>query len=172
MRMEIDLSLRVRRAQRSIACLPRGWRTEDVAENAETHCSGAAGRTDRGEFRKACHIERHSASDRFLGRMVRAMPPDGPGFAAVAAKVEPHLRLGKVDTEAEQALASRFAIQSIPSLVLVEKGRRSRGLRGEARERASSMDRGCDGVTPSAFPEPLRRRQVLSRCSRRTGRLA
>ncbi len=46
-----------------------------------------------------------------------------PGFAAAAAKVEPHLRLGKIDTEAEQALASRFAIQSIPSLVLVEKGK-------------------------------------------------
>lgn len=45
-----------------------------------------------------------------------------PGFAAVAAKVEPHLRLGKVDTEAEQALSARFAIQSIPSLVLGEKG--------------------------------------------------
>ena len=46
-----------------------------------------------------------------------------PGFAAVAAKVEPRLRLGKVDTEAEQALASRFSVRSIPSLILVEKGR-------------------------------------------------
>jgi thioredoxin 2 len=45
-----------------------------------------------------------------------------PGFAAVAALVEPHLRLGKVDTELEQALAVRFGIQSIPSLILVEKG--------------------------------------------------
>lgn len=45
-----------------------------------------------------------------------------PGFAAAAAKLEPHLRLGKVDTEAQQALATRFAVQSVPSLVLVEKG--------------------------------------------------
>ena len=45
-----------------------------------------------------------------------------PGFAAVAAKVEPYLRLGKVDTEAEQGLSARFGIQSIPSLILVEKG--------------------------------------------------
>jgi thioredoxin 2 len=58
-----------------------------------------------------------------------------PGFAAVAAKVEPHLRLGKVDTEAEQELSARFAIQSIPSLVLVEKGRqiaRTAGARPES----------------------------------------
>ncbi|MFA7440548.1 MAG: thioredoxin TrxC [Sphingomonadaceae bacterium] len=46
-----------------------------------------------------------------------------PGFAAAAGKVEPRLRLGKVDTEAEQALAARFSIRSIPSLILVEKGR-------------------------------------------------
>jgi thioredoxin-like negative regulator of GroEL len=45
-----------------------------------------------------------------------------PGFLAAAAKVEPQLRLGKLDTEAEPALAARFRIQSIPSLVLVRKG--------------------------------------------------
>src|SRR5262245_60243317 len=58
-----------------------------------------------------------------------------PGFEAIAAKVEPHLRLGKVDTEAEQALSAHFAIQSIPSLILVEKGRqiaRTAGARPES----------------------------------------
>jgi thioredoxin 2 len=45
-----------------------------------------------------------------------------PGFLAAAMKVEPQLRLGKLDTEAEPALAARFRIQSIPSLVLVRKG--------------------------------------------------
>jgi thioredoxin 2 len=58
-----------------------------------------------------------------------------PGFAAAAAKVEPHLRLGKVDTETEQELATRFAIHSIPSLVLVEKGQpiaRTAGARPES----------------------------------------
>jgi thioredoxin 2 len=57
------------------------------------------------------------------------------GFASAAAKVEPHLRLGKLDTEAEQALAARFAIQSIPSFVLVEKGQpiaRTAGARPES----------------------------------------
>lgn len=46
-----------------------------------------------------------------------------PGFASAAARVEPRLRLGKLDTEAEQALAARFAIRSIPSLVLIDKGK-------------------------------------------------
>lgn len=46
-----------------------------------------------------------------------------PVFAAAATRMEPRLRLGKLDTEAEQALAARFSIRGIPSLVLVEKGR-------------------------------------------------
>jgi thioredoxin 2 len=58
-----------------------------------------------------------------------------PGFAAAAAEVEPHLRLGKIDIDAEQALAARFAVRSIPSLVLVEKGQplaRTAGARPES----------------------------------------
>jgi thioredoxin 2 len=33
------------------------------------------------------------------------------------------MRLGKVDTEAEQALGNRFAIRSIPTLILFSSGR-------------------------------------------------
>ena len=46
-----------------------------------------------------------------------------PVFENAAAELEPQLRLAKVDTEAAPALAARFAIQSIPSLVLVHHGR-------------------------------------------------
>lgn len=46
-----------------------------------------------------------------------------PAFAAAAASLEPQVRLGKLDTEAEQAIAARYAIQSIPSLVLIRGGR-------------------------------------------------
>ncbi|PTQ13123.1 thiol reductase thioredoxin [Sphingomonas oleivorans] len=46
-----------------------------------------------------------------------------PAFQAAAARLEPRLRLGKLDTEAEQGIASRFAIRSLPSLLLVRKGR-------------------------------------------------
>jgi thioredoxin 2 len=46
-----------------------------------------------------------------------------PAFEAAAARLEPHMRLGKLDTEAQQAIAARFAIRSIPTLVLVHQGR-------------------------------------------------
>jgi thioredoxin 2 len=46
-----------------------------------------------------------------------------PAFAAAAAKLEPAVRLGKLDTEAEQALAARYNIRSIPCLILIHKGR-------------------------------------------------
>ncbi len=46
-----------------------------------------------------------------------------PGFAAAATDLEPDVRLAKVDTEAEQALAARYNIRSIPSLVLFKGGK-------------------------------------------------
>lgn len=46
-----------------------------------------------------------------------------PAFAQAATSLEPRLRLGKLDTEAEPALAARYRIQSIPSLILIHKGR-------------------------------------------------
>lgn len=46
-----------------------------------------------------------------------------PAFAAAASQLEPHVRLGKVDTEAEQAIAARFDIRSIPTMILFSKGR-------------------------------------------------
>lgn len=45
-----------------------------------------------------------------------------PVLEQAARQLEPHLRIAKVDTEAEPALASRFAIRSIPTLVLMHKG--------------------------------------------------
>ena len=46
-----------------------------------------------------------------------------PAFEAAAAQLEPHARLGKIDTEAEADIAARYAIRSIPSLVILHKGR-------------------------------------------------
>lgn len=46
-----------------------------------------------------------------------------PAFTAAAAELEPKVRLGKLDTEAEQAIAERFKIRSIPSLVILSRGR-------------------------------------------------
>lgn len=46
-----------------------------------------------------------------------------PAFSAAAVQLEPGMRLGKLDAEAEQAIAARFAIRSIPTLALLFKGR-------------------------------------------------
>ena len=46
-----------------------------------------------------------------------------PAFAVAAGQLEPQIRSGKLDTEAEQAIAERYAIRSIPTLLLIRKGR-------------------------------------------------
>jgi thioredoxin 2 len=46
-----------------------------------------------------------------------------PHFARAAARLEPEVRLLKVDTEAEPALAQRYQIRSIPTLMLFKDGR-------------------------------------------------
>ncbi|MCW5577876.1 MAG: thioredoxin TrxC [Dokdonella sp.] len=46
-----------------------------------------------------------------------------PQFEQAAALLEPQLRLAKVDTDAQPALGARFAIRSIPTLILFQHGR-------------------------------------------------
>ena len=46
-----------------------------------------------------------------------------PAFAAAAARLEPAMRLAKLDTEAEQTIAGRYGIRSIPTMILFSKGR-------------------------------------------------
>lgn len=45
-----------------------------------------------------------------------------PIFAEAARTLEPRARLAKVNTEEESDLAARFAIRSIPSLLIFKKG--------------------------------------------------
>jgi len=46
-----------------------------------------------------------------------------PAFAQAARELEPHVRLGKANTEEEPQLAARFGIRSIPTLVVFHHGR-------------------------------------------------
>ncbi|SFL59232.1 thioredoxin TrxC [Rugamonas rubra] len=46
-----------------------------------------------------------------------------PFYAQAAAQLEPQFRVVKVDTEAAQDLAARYAIRSIPTLALFHHGR-------------------------------------------------
>jgi len=54
----------------------------------------------------------------------------GPAFAQAAHILEPNMRLLKVDTEQEQALAGAHGIRSIPTLVLFAGGREVRRVSG------------------------------------------
>lgn len=57
-----------------------------------------------------------------------------PAFAAAASELEPEVRFVKVDTEAEQSLAARYNIRSIPTLILFANGR-------EAGRQAGALDK-------------------------------
>ncbi|MEP7152668.1 MAG: thioredoxin TrxC [Nitrospira sp.] len=46
-----------------------------------------------------------------------------PAYEQAAKVLEPHVRLAKVNTEEEQALAARFGIVSIPTLIVFRGGR-------------------------------------------------
>ena len=46
-----------------------------------------------------------------------------PAFEQAAARVAPGVRLAKLDTEAEQAIAARYGIRSIPTLIAFRDGR-------------------------------------------------
>jgi thioredoxin 2 len=46
-----------------------------------------------------------------------------PAYAQVAAELEPQLRFLKVDTEREPELAARYNIRSIPTLMVLHKGK-------------------------------------------------
>lgn len=58
-----------------------------------------------------------------------------PQFEAAAEQLEPRVRLAKVDTQAQPTLAQKFAIRSMPTLVLFRQGRelaRQAGAMGAA----------------------------------------
>jgi len=46
-----------------------------------------------------------------------------PNFERAVPRLEPRVRLGKLDTEAEPAIAGRYGIRGIPSMVMIRKGR-------------------------------------------------
>ena len=46
-----------------------------------------------------------------------------PAFEQAAAQLEPRVRLAKLNTENEQAIAAQYRIQSIPTLALFHNGR-------------------------------------------------
>ncbi len=81
------------------------------------------------------HSQRHSACRRFLGALVRPVQGDGAGIRASRSQLEPNCRLAKLNTENEQAIATQYRIQSIPTLALFKNGKevaRQAGAMGTA----------------------------------------
>lgn len=54
----------------------------------------------------------------------------GPNFEAAAARLEPRVRMAKLDTEAHPDIAGRYGIQGIPCLIMLAKGREIARLSG------------------------------------------
>ena len=46
-----------------------------------------------------------------------------PQFEKAAAQLEPGMRLAKLNTEEEQAVAARYGIRSIPTLIMFRRGK-------------------------------------------------
>jgi thioredoxin 2 len=57
-----------------------------------------------------------------------------PQYAQAAQSLEPHVRVAKVNTEAQPELASQFGIRSIPTLALFKDGREVARQAGAMRE--------------------------------------
>jgi thioredoxin 2 len=53
-----------------------------------------------------------------------------PAFEQAAQALEPYVRLLKVNTEEEQALASTYAIRSIPTLIMLTGGKELKRMSG------------------------------------------
>jgi len=53
-----------------------------------------------------------------------------PVLDEVVKKLEPNLRVGKINTENEQSLAAQFNIRSIPTLVVFHKGKEIERIAG------------------------------------------
>jgi thioredoxin 2 len=53
-----------------------------------------------------------------------------PVFVQAARQLQPRVRLVKVNTEEEQALAARYGIMSIPTMVLFKNGQEQARISG------------------------------------------
>jgi thioredoxin 2 len=71
-----------------------------------------------------------------------------PAFHSAAQLLEPEFRLAKINTEAEQDLAARFGIRSIPTLILFANGREV-GRQSGAMAQAEQIARWAKGQSPA-----------------------
>lgn len=77
-----------------------------------------------------------------------------PAYEQAAAQLEPHVRLAKLDTDAEPEIASRYGIRGIPTLIAFKSGREIARQSGAMDKSAlvSWVQRACqsDSTAPAA----------------------
>jgi thioredoxin 2 len=89
-----------------------------------------------------------------------------PAYERAAAELEPRFRLLKLNTEEEPALAERYNIRSIPTLMLLAVAARSRGGPGPATPVALLSGQRADRRPATGRPRALTSRCVTQARSR------
>ena len=77
-----------------------------------------------------------------------------PAYEAAARELEPKVRLIKLNSDAEQAVASRLGIQGIPTMILFHEGREVARTSGAMS--ATQIVRGCAIACPVSVSHSLR----------------
>ena len=81
---------------------------------------------------------------------MRAVPGDGADFDRAAKELEPRARFAKVNVDEEPAIAARFGIRGIPTLIAFEKGKVAKQHAGLVDINSASA-----GALRAASPRPV-----------------